>query len=110
MHVFGVLYTVRKGLLIKHVNNLLLQFYRWDMSLSADCCTEAASRPPKEQLGSTALASRARSCCHRHLLHLMLRITDILMPNLIWKVEELDLDERQRNCTIQPTQMCFHLL
>ena len=40
----------------------------------------------------------------------MLRITDILMPNLIWKVVELDLDERQRNCTIQPTQMCFHLL
>ena len=67
MHVFGVLYTVRKGLLIKHVNNLLLQFYRWDMSLSADCCSlaslvEAASRPPKEQLESK----------HLPLLHLEL--------------------------------------
>ena len=51
----------------KHVNNLLLQFYRWDMSLSADCCSlaslvEAASRPPKEQLGSK----------HLPLLHLEL--------------------------------------
>ena len=68
MHVFGVLYTHREERFVnKHVNNLLLQFYRWDMSLSADCCSlaslvEAASRPPKEQLGSK----------HLPLLHLEL--------------------------------------
>ena len=100
---------------------LCATLYWWDMSLSTDsytlaslvtcgsdsytfaslvtCGSQAPSKPTYERFGSKHPPLFNIELDHVvDVLHLMLRVTDVMLRNLIWKMVELDIHQR-RNCT-----------